>query len=539
LTSLRCLKRYEKDFRNRDTKRGGGVGYYIKSDILHKPRKDIELLDTTIEHQWIELTGKNRFSNVLIGMMYQPSSNTREKMDWLIKFETLLSQITLIHNGPIIITGDLNIDLLQPSQDHEAYNNILETLNLKQFVTKPTRKSKTLIDHVISNCNTKLIASDVVFCDEISDHDSPFCILKINKPRYEARHKYIRDERAFVLDNYINDFRQLPLNVIYTFDDVSDKIGVMNKLITDCIDRHAPIRKVKLTRPSSPWMKDLDITHLQHQKNLFRQNLKNNRDEQQLNQLRQVRNKLKSTIRETKKKFLKSLLSNKTSTEAWKVINKILHPRLKRMDVDPEDINQFFNTTAVRTTGKNAEKLTKSFIRDLPDHPDNFQLRPVTYEEVLKAILELRSDCSTGHDNIPAKFVKPVSQYLISPLTHIINSCIQSSTFPDVWKISRICPVPKVNDPQSLVDYRPISILPILSKVFERVILQQLTDHIESKAIFLERQSGFRKSHSTTTILLKLKDDIKTAMNKSEVTLAIFADFSKAFDTVDYPICSG
>jgi len=110
------IEGYEKDFK-RDIKRGGGVSYNIKSGILHKPQ-DIESLDTTIEHQWIELTGKNRFSNVLIGIMYQPSSNTREKLDWLIKFETLLSQITLIH-GPIIITGDLNIiDLLQPSQDH-------------------------------------------------------------------------------------------------------------------------------------------------------------------------------------------------------------------------------------------------------------------------------------------------------------------------------------------------------------------------------------------------------------------------------------
>ena len=206
------------------------------------------------------------------------------------------------------------------------------------------------------------------------------------------------------------------------------------------------------------------------------------------------------------------------------------------MNIDPDEINTFFNSTAVRTTGKNPEKLSNFFIRNLPDHQDNFHLRPATCDEVSKAMLKLRSDCSTGHDNIPSKFIKPVSEYLVSPLTHIINSCIESSIFPDDWKISRICPVPKVNDPQPLIDYRPISILPILSKVFERVILQQLSDHIETKAIYLESQSGFRKSHSTTTMLLKLKDDIKTAMSRGEVTLSIFADFSKAFDTVDYRI---
>ena len=482
------------------------------------------------------MTGKNRLSNVLIGIVYQPSSKQNEKLEWLNKFESLVSQAVIVHHGPIIITGDFNIDLLVPSTASEAYQNILVTLNLKQLITQPTRNSRTLIDHVVSNVDTKLIASDVVLCDEISDHDSPFCILKINKPRYEPRHKYIRDERTLVLADYINDFQQLPLNIVYAFDNTSDKVNALNKLITECIDRHAPVRKIKLTRPSSPWMKDLDVRDLQRQKYELRQNLKDNRNNEQLDQLRNVRNNLKSTIRGAKKKFLKNLLANKSQAETWKVINKLLHPRQKRMDVDPDEINKFFNSTAIRTTGRNAGDLSKSFIEELPENPDSFHLRPATYDEVSKAIQKLRSDCSTGHDNIPSKFIKPVSQYLTSPLTDIINSCIQSLTFPEEWKISRICPVPKVTDPQSLIDYRPISILPILSKVLERIILQQLAEHIEEKSIYLESQSGFRKSHSTITVLLKLKDDIKLAMSRSEVTLSVFADFSKAFDTVDYRI---
>ena len=107
--------------------------------------------------------------------------------------------------------------------------------------------------------------------------------------------------------------------------------------------------------------------------------------------------------------FFQKVLANKTSSETWKVINKILHPRLKRMDVDPHEINKFFNSTAVRTTGKNAGELSKSFIRELPDHPDNFHLHLATYDEVLRAIQKLRSDCSTGPDNIPSKF-KPSNQ---------------------------------------------------------------------------------------------------------------------------------
>ena len=132
--------------------------------------------------------------------------------------------------------------------------------------------------------------------------------------------------------------------------------------------------------------------------------------------------------------------------------------------------------------------------------------------------------------------MKAVADYLASPMTHIINHCIATSTVPTDWKVSRVCPVPKVNNPTSISEYRPISILPILSKVFERVIFQQITEHIEASFIYDSKQSGFRKGHSTSTVLLKLKDDIRIAMSQGEVTLAILADFSKAFDTVDYQI---
>ena len=107
--------------------------------------------------------------------------------------------------------------MLKHSQERDVYQNILDNFSLVQHVTKPTRKSKTLIDHLITSAGTKLIASDIVHCDEISDHDSPFCILKIKKPRFEPRFKYIRDERSFILRDYLNDFRHLPC-LLYTSD---------------------------------------------------------------------------------------------------------------------------------------------------------------------------------------------------------------------------------------------------------------------------------------------------------------------------------
>lgn len=125
-----------------------------------------------------------------------------------------------------------------------------------------------------------------------------------------------------------------------------------------------------------------------------------------------------------------------------------------------------------------------------------------------------------------------MSDYIISPLCHIINGFISEGTFPTEWKIARISPIPKVKSPSELVDYRPISVLPILSKVYERVILHQLLEYIET--LYKNTQHGFRKSRSTVTCLLKLRDDILKAMSRGEVTVAVFADYSKAFDTIDY-----
>jgi len=130
--------------------------------------------------------------------------------------------------------------------------------------------------------------------------------------------------------------------------------------------------------------------------------------------------------------------------------------------------------------------------------------------------------------------IKCVKYSLASPLTNIINNCIDNLVFPDQWKVARICPIPKTDYPQTTADYRPISVLPVLSKVYEKVILQQMTKFIENELVYHTYQSGFRKNHSTVTLLIKLRDDIKKEMKKGEVTIAVFADYSKAFDTIDF-----
>ena len=111
------------------------------------------------------------------------------------------------------------------------------------------------------------------------------------------------------------------------------------------------------------------------------------------------------------------------------------------------------------------------------------------------------------------------------PLVFITNNFRVTSVFPGIWTIARISPLPKIVNPSQLKDYWPISVQPIHSKIYEKLVLQQVTEFIEKQLIYHKFQPGYRKNHSTTTLSMKLYSNIKTSMNKSEITIAIFADY--------------
>ena len=406
---------------------------------------------------------------------------------------------------------------------------------LTQHINKPTRNGTKLIDHIITNID-KVFVSDVLPCDEISDHDAPYIVANIRKPKFEPRYKYIRMEKNFDKDRFKADVASLPLNIVYGIDDPEEQLDIFNEMITSCLNEHAPLKKVKITRPPAPWLKHLSISNLQEERDRARKKAHKTLSEYDWIIFRNIRNKLKKHIKSTKTEFLRKALSSKRPKEVWSIINRILHPSSTKIDAKPTDLNVHFNTTAKRLLNSidKPEQHILSVIDKLPQNDNSFTLSPASYQDVNKAIKSIREDCSTGDDNLPSKYLKLVIEDITSPICHIINECIKRNIFPNQWKISRISPIPKISKPLELNDYRPISILPVLSKVYERIILSQIVTYIESHHLLSEKQSGFRKGHSTITTALKLRDDILKAMNKGEIMLSVMADYSKAFDTVDF-----
>ena len=151
----------------------------------------------------------------------------------------------------------------------------------------------------------------------------------------------------------------------------------------------------------------------------------------------------------------------------------------------------------------------------------------------------MKSKNSSGKDEISNKLLKSIKGEISKPLTIIINECLETGIFPDALKVAKVKPLYKKGDNCCFNNYRPISLLPTISKIFERVMFTQLYSYFNNNNLLSEQQYGFRSQHSTELACVKLVDYIIREMDNIKdikIPAAIFLDLSKAFDTLNFDI---
>ena len=154
-------------------------------------------------------------------------------------------------------------------------------------------------------------------------------------------------------------------------------------------------------------------------------------------------------------------------------------------------------------------------------------------EEVMK---NLKTKKSSGQDGISSTLLKSFDGEITDILTLIINQSLSTGIFPNKLKIAKVVPVFKKDDPHQPGNYRPISLLPAISKIFEKVVYKQVYNYMNQNSLLYKSQYGFRKRHSTEFAAMEVTDQIFKDLDQKKVPLAIFLDFSKAFDTIDHII---
>ena len=159
----------------------------------------------------------------------------------------------------------------------------------------------------------------------------------------------------------------------------------------------------------------------------------------------------------------------------------------------------------------------------------------VTVNEV-KAIVSQLNNSAAGPDDLPASIMKQVSNEYCIPLTHLINLSVLQGDFPSEMKLAKVLPIYKADNHQLIQNYRPISVLNFFSKVYERVIYNNLLDFIMENNILYDKQFGFRKGHSTSHAIITLVNKVSKSLDEGKIVGGVYLDIRKAFDSISHQI---
>ena len=201
-------------------------------------------------------------------------------------------------------------------------------------------------------------------------------------------------------------------------------------------------------------------------------------------------------------------------------------------------MNQYFCSIGQKLSEKifHAENPLLRGDFSLNKNSTRFQFRAITPADLMKAMQKFKVSKSFGIDGISSYFLKIGMPVLAPVLSTIFNRSISEGVFPNNWKVARVAPIYKEGPTENRSNYRPISVLPVVSRLFEKTIFDQLYAYFDDNKLFYSHQSGFRALHSVLTCLLKSSDNWYHEFDKGCLSSVVFIDLKKAFDTVDHAI---
>ena len=324
--------------------------------------------------------------------------------------------------------------------------------------------------------------------------------------------------------------------------------------IVSIFDKHAPIKQAYVREKQLPYMNRKLRKAIYDKKRLHNKYLKckNGKTWEKYRKSRNLVNKLKKQSINTY--FQERCVGGCKSANFWSTIKPYLSKRSNQGQskiILTEDNEAISNDSEVAETFNNyfvnvAEDIGKDYMFDPKDHPslnkikelnlkkDAFSFKLTDESSVSKIIDKFNPKKATGGDKISVKLLKLGKPSLLKPITTLINTTISASTFPSKLKQAQVTPLHKKNDPMLKSNYRPVSILQIPSKIYEKVLSEQLSSYFDS--IFNDFLCAFRKGHGCQTTLLRLLEDWKYALDSNEYVASILMDLSKAFDCLPHNI---
>lgn len=537
------LTGFKPPFRyDRPTDTHGGVAIYIKENLYSKRRCDLEIRD--VECVWVEVIIKH--NPILIGTFYRPPNSSAAV---LTNIETSIGLAFDTGIKDIIITGDFNLDYLK-TDTRRKITDICRQYNLQQIIDEPTHfteSSSSLIDIYLVNNPRRVVLSSVgePFLSQNTRYHCPiYCFYDFRKEQNTTfkRKIWLYDRGDY--DGLRNDISSTNWNNLCSNDLNMYALNISDR-ITKSSEKYIPNKYATIRTADPPWLDNSIRKLIKKRRRLFAK-AKRTKTTEDMDKYKQYRNKVTKSIQKAKKnhtdKLSDKLKSGSLSSKDWwntlksfikdqnstnippiKTDSDILSSNLDKANV----LNEYF----IKQTNLNDENVPLPDI-NIPRNIPVLQTIFLTPEEVEDALQTLKLGKSSGPDGINNRVLKELSSELANPLCSLYNFSLQHSIVPDSWKEANVSPIYKKDDPSDVSNYRPISLLNTLGKVFEKIVHKHLFNFLSSHKIITNLQSGFVPGDSTVNQLVTIYDTFCKALDDGKEVRAVFCDVSKAFDRV-------
>ena len=538
----------------------GGVAAYVHKSLKYFERDDLNIFEEGFfESCLIEVSFKSK--NIVIGEIYRVPGTSEN--NFISKYEGLVEKIRK-EKKDIIIGTDQNLDFLKIHQ-HSNTSKFLDinlTNDLLPTISKPTRithRSCTLIDNIyISNSMGNNMESRLLSTD-ISDHLPCLTAIKIGKVRESRKPSQIsrRKINTANIARIKNALKVVNWNTVHDLDSNEGYDFLINKIVS-ILDTIAPESTVTI-RPEKvihePWMSKGLVESAKQCDKKFKKVCGLPKDDDRFTAYKNYRNFFNSLKRRAKHSFYTSKITafKNNAKQLWKLLKEITGKANDKSTfcnsftidgVLTSDNNtiangfcQFYKNIGKKFASK-IGKPNKQFSEYMPDPCDSsIYLFPTTEQETKKIIRSLKSKSSSGYDGISNILLKAIAPEITSPLTAIFNKSFKEGKFPDKMKIAEVLPLYKSKGQKDIMNnYRPVSLLPVISKVLEKLVHRRVNSFLRNKLLLFDSQFGFRTNHSTIDAVLEFIGKVIKGFDKGEKTLAVFLDLSKAFDTLPHEI---
>ena len=537
------------DFKQKYGKnKGGGIALLYKEKI--KIEKKEYLTEEIEEIMWVHVKIKQSF---MLGIIYRAeyTKTLEETLEETI-IENNIKRASEISKN-IIIGGDFNVDMLNKDNKlTKLLKDIYKSYGLSQVIKKPTRFDKksskgTCIDHFWVNDSELLNINTHGTFIGLSDHLGTY--LKMNKGKIPDEIKTIRCRNYKNYDKLLfneklkENLNNSCINELVSQKDVNRAMEKLMSVIQDTLATFAPITEIQIKnkRKYIPWYTD-DLKALITEKNHFIADSFIYGFEIFKSRIKQLTNNINHLKRKLKKDYLKTQLSlhKEDPKKSWETINSITDNKKCKDKIEPDMMNQSkandFNIYFANVGKEIQEKLKLTTNLNNFDGLAGFQFQPENIETIKKYIDSLKINTSTGYDDISAKILKDSSETLAPLICQILNLSFEMKQFPDCMKRATITALHKKKDTNIISNYRPLSILPSLSKILERSATTQLAEFLEKNDILSRNQHAYRRRHGTVTCLSEVVDCLYDLIDQKKHVAIISLDLSKAFDSISHEL---